>query len=146
MVEITRDDPRRFLRQKRIQYREDKPGTIERVMWIVFDRFHKSAAHFHGAILEQPPGHSLIDAHKLRSGQFAGMYFVPYGIELHSPVPLHDGQQPIAEKCGVLMGPCYPDGTSLGASRFCEWWTGDDESAFCEVQAWLTRNEGGSDD
>lgn len=145
MADMTPDDPRRFVRQKRIQYRCDKPDTIDSVLWIVFDRFRKSAAHFHGTVYVQPPDRSLVYARELRSGQFAGMYFVPYGIELHSPTPLHEGQKPIAGGCGVLSGTCYPDGTSLGASRFCEWWLGDDESAFREVHAWLTRNEGGSD-
>ena len=50
----------------------------------------------------------------------------PLAISYHSPQPL-DGVRPVP--CDVLEGPCYGDGTVLGAWELCERWraAGKDE-------------------
>ena len=135
---MSADHPERFAFQQRTTINRDtfKP---EHAMWIVFDRFNKTAAHFHGRLSETRREHS--DAYQtLRVGQFKGLWFDPTGIELHYPTPRYEGQQPY-KNCGVSGGDCYIDGTSLGADRFARYWDGDDKSAFLEVKAWLTRDE-----
>lgn len=49
----------------------------------------------------------------------------PLGIEHHSPRPLHGPEEPDGG-CDILEGPCYPDGTSLGAARLHTRWLEDD--------------------
>lgn len=131
--------PERFVYEVRIKISRStfKPEGAE---WIVFDRFHHSAAHLHGRLSEERSEWSSA-IRPLRAGRFTGLWFEPYGIELHRPKSPHKGAVAI-KHCGVLAGKCYPDGTSLGASRFAEWWTGDDARAFGEVRSWLTRDEG----
>ena len=55
-------------------------------------------------IVAGPAG--AIEYHELPDG-------FPLGIEHHSPRPLYEGMEPC--RCAILEGPCYPDGTSLGA-------------------------------
>ena len=60
----------------------------------------------------------------------------PLGIEHHSPRPLYDGSTP-ASRCDILEGPCYPDGTSLGADRLHREWEAagrDDEVIWRELE------------
>jgi hypothetical protein len=71
-----------------------------------------------------------VEYHALRSGG-------PLGIEYHSPRPLHDEDQE-PSRCDILEGPCYPGGTSTGASvlhREFEAAGGDDEVIWRELEA-----------
>ena len=74
--------------------------------------------------------HGAIEYHALaRNGD-------PLGIEHHSPRPLYDGSTP-ASRCDILEGPCYPDGTSLGADRLHREWEAagrDDEVIWRELE------------
>jgi hypothetical protein len=59
----------------------------------------------------------------------------PLGIEHHSPRPLHDGDEP--DRCDILEGSCYPDGTSLGARDLHRKWLDagcDDEVIWAELE------------
>lgn len=43
------------------------------------------------------------------------------GIEVHSPTPMHEGQdEPHNDPCWLLEGPCYHDGSSLQFSEQIE--------------------------
>lgn len=50
------------------------------------------------------------------------------GIEHHSPRPLHGAEEP-SRDCDILEGPCYPDGSSMGAARLYARWleSGEDD-------------------
>lgn len=139
MSEMSANHPERFVYQLRVTM-DRETFEPEKSAWIVFDRFHQSAAHLHGRLSKERSKWSHAP-HPLRAGRFAGLWFEPYGIELHrSKKPEGWAGEPLKD-CGVLSGECYFDGTSLGASRFAEWWPGDDATAFREVKAWLTRDE-----
>jgi len=130
--------PERFAYELRVTL-DRSTFEPERAEWIVFDRFHKAAAHLHGRLTKERSEWSLANR-PLYAGRFNGLWFEPYGIELHRSKKPEYANEPI-QNCGVLAGECYPDGTSLGASRFAEYWSGEDRVAFHEVKSWLTRDE-----
>ena len=44
-------------------------------------------------------------------------YPMPADLGYHSPVPRYEGQSPMSDKCTILDGPCYYDGSSLNAYK-----------------------------
>lgn len=42
---------------------------------------------------------------------------LPSDLGYHSPIPMYDGQSLISNKCDVLHGPCYYDGSGLNANK-----------------------------
>lgn len=131
----------RFGYEKRISYSETDPSKITYLMWIIYDRERNAAVHFHGRAMTDMPDLSLYDAREIRRGPHAGLWFSPRGIEIHSPAARYEGQRPLGRPCSVLCGPCYPDGTSLGGSRFAEHWSGSDDEVWGELRGWARRDD-----
>ena len=70
-----------------------------------------------------------VEYHVLRHGSD------PLGIERHSRRPLHEGDEP--DRCDILEGPCYPDGSSLDARHLSLEWARagfDDEVIWAELE------------
>jgi hypothetical protein len=40
-----------------------------------------------------------------------------WDIGYHSPIPMHEGQEPMSSECDILGGTCYYDGSGLAADR-----------------------------
>lgn len=63
---------------------------------------------------------------QFRFGQMApdGNGWIAWDLGYHSPTQRFDGQQPIAQECADVPweGPCYYDGTSLGAKEVLAEW------------------------
>ena len=53
-----------------------------------------------------------------------GNCWIAWDLGYHSPTQRFDGQQPIAQECADVPweGPCYYDGTSLGANEVLAEW------------------------
>ncbi len=47
-------------------------------------------------------------------------YPAAHDIGYHSPVPMHEGQEPIHDNCPYTGGVCYYDGGTLAAQRFMD--------------------------
>lgn len=92
-----------FYYQKRVAYREFEMDYE----WYLIHKASKSGVHFHGHKYHDPAPHrSLLGCNRYN--------FSTFGIERHAP----SGEgKPSHEQCWVTAGPCWHDGTSLGASE-----------------------------
>lgn len=135
-MSLPADHPDRYKRTKHVYY--DNDGKVDECRWIVLDQHAVRAGEFHGRFATEHDGNG--QWRKLQTGDFKGLWFYPHGIELHSSKKPREDSEPV--KCCPLLGTdCYPNGTSLGALHFAEWWFGDDETAFAHVLSWMTRND-----
>lgn len=57
------------------------------------------------------------------------------GIEIHSKLPLYDGQQPHPEPCQWTRGVCYHDGSSLAYDQIRDFFDAP-TLMFMELRAW----------
>lgn len=53
---------------------------------------------------------------RVPSGKFLASPF-PSDLGYHSPVPQYEEQTCISDDCGIIGGPCYYDGSTLGAEE-----------------------------
>lgn len=72
------------------------------------------------------------------------------GCELHSPIPLHEGQKPI-KGCKIINGDCYADGTSLYAIEtvFPEFMAGGEDAIWYRLEylykSWFEEQQDGAE-
>jgi hypothetical protein len=90
------------------------------------------------------------DDHKIRmivAGEYGAVEYHllaedgdPLGIEYHSPRPRYEGDEP--QRCDILEGFCYPEGTSAGAVDLCREYQrsgGDEEVIWRELETLYAR-------
>jgi hypothetical protein len=132
----------RFNKEHRVFYRGDK---LEEscYAWVLYDREKQCAIEFCGEVCGIPKDYHR-GAKLLTYGRYAGMYFIPYGIEKHYKTPQNEYQkeadyEPI--DCNILCGKCYTDGSNLDAFRFVHdyGWSGTDEEVFMYLMRWIER-------
>lgn len=93
---------------------------------------HDVAVHFHTIIWREIP-----KWYEREYKEIKGQIMTAAGIELHCTINRHGTNFPPIDRCENVDGPCYAYGTSLVASRFFEYWDGEDETVFRELKSWL---------
>lgn len=61
--------------------------------------------------------------------EFNKVYPQNYDLGYHSPTPHYEGQTRMSEKCEILDGPCYYDGSGLNGEPFVEMFLREGDTA-----------------
>ena len=110
MIEINRQ----ILTSKLKRHNHDHFTTTVRYIVYAVDKW--KAVDFHYDIDDNPE----FESYRLENPLLDGQRIYCAGIEIHSREQLYDFDSEPIDNCSIMCGPCFTDGTSLGASELLE--------------------------